>query len=295
VKFLLTLAVSFFFLFSSAQTYSDEVKLAGKAYDEGKFDSCAFFFKKAFAFAHASGNDLYNAATCNVLCSHHKKAFSLLFDAIKNGINISKLKIDPDMDILHSSARWKKLVRKANAIQSDSFQVCAYPQYARRLAAIWEDDQYWRFRLGNAFKNGDTAAQKKLWAQMRIADSVNNNVKKLEAIIDSIGWPTRSKVGRWGAMTAFLVFDHAPREVMEKYFPFLEKAANEGEASKSNMATMKDRILVNRGKKQIYGTQSHWDDKQNKSVLFPIEDPQAVNRLRKEVGLEPLEGFPINE
>lgn len=109
--------------------------------------------------------------------------------------------------------------------------------------------------------------------------------------MDKIGWPTRTKVGRDGATTAFLVFDHTSREIMEKYFPLLEKAANEGEASKRNMATMKDRILVNRGNKQLYATQKYWDEKQAKFVFFPIEDPDNINKRRKDVGLEPLEEF----
>jgi len=98
-------------------------------------------------------------------------------------------------------------------------------------------------------------------------------------------------VGKWGAGTAFLILDHSPREVMEKYFPYLENAAKNGEASMNNYATMKDRILVNRGKKQIYGTQKYWDGTQSKFVFFPIEDEKNVNKLRREVGLEPLLEF----
>jgi hypothetical protein len=71
----------------------------------------------------------------------------------------------------------------------------------------------------------------------------------------------------------------------------LEAAAKNGEASLSNYAIMKDRILVNRGKQQIYGTQKYWDSKQAKFVFFEIEDEKNVNKLRKEVGLEPLKEF----
>ena len=78
---------------------------------------------------------------------------------------------------------------------------------------------------------------------------------------------------------------------MEKYFPLLEDAAKNGEASMSNYATMKDRVLVNRNAKQIYGTQKYWDEKQGKFVFFPIEDEKNVNKLRKEVGLPVLKEF----
>lgn len=293
MKILSTITFVLYASFALAQTYKDAVTRASNAYDAGQYDSCSFYFKKAFVSGEATGNDLYHAATCNILNNNYNEALSLLFSAITKGINISQLKIDPDFDSLHGFPEWEKLIRTANRIQVDSFQACMYPQYAEKLAEIWESDQYIRFRLGRAYKTEDTAAQKILWAQMKKADSLNNNVQKLETIMDSIGWPTRSKVGKWGASTAFLVFDHASRDVMEKYFPLLEKAANEGEASKSNMATMKDRILVNRGKKQIYGTQSYWGNKQNKFILFPIEDSGNINRRRKEVGLEPLDDFPL--
>jgi len=78
---------------------------------------------------------------------------------------------------------------------------------------------------------------------------------------------------------------------MEKYFPLLEDAAKNGEASMSNYATMKDRVLVTRNAKQIYGTQKYWDEKQGKFVFFPIEDEKNVNKMRKEVGLPVLKEF----
>jgi hypothetical protein len=78
---------------------------------------------------------------------------------------------------------------------------------------------------------------------------------------------------------------------MEKYFPYLETAAKNGEASLANYATMKDRVLVNRGKKQVYGTQKYWDPKRAKFIFFEIEDEKNVNKRRSEVGLEPLTEF----
>ena len=274
---------------SMSQTYEMEVQKAGKAYDQKNYDSCSFYFSSAFRLKVPTGSDFYNAAVCNALNGDNQQAFGFLFKAIKTGANISKLKIDPDFESLHKFSRWKKLLKQANRIQSDSFNKCQYPLYAARLAKLWEEDQYFRFRLGNAYKNNDTISANELWKKMRASDSLV--LLKLQSVMNKIGWPTRSKVGNKGAATAFLIIDHSPREVMEKYFPYLEVAAKNGEASLSNYATMKDRILVNRGKKQIYGTQKYWDAKQAKFIFFEIEDEKNVNKLRKEVGLEPLNEF----
>lgn len=283
----------FVLLFTSkitpGQDYEMEVRKAGDAYEKTKFDSCAFYFVNAFKIKEASGADLYNAAVCNALNLNTEQAFILLNRSIEKGINISKLRIDPELGLLQKTGDWKQLMNRAAKIQSDSFAKTRYPEYAARLSDLWEADQYYRFRLGNAYRKNDTTLANSIWKLLRQSDSVN--LLQFKAILENIGWPTISKVGRWGAATAFLVIDHAPREVMEKYFPLLEEAARNGEASMSNYATLKDRLLINRNAKQIYGTQKYWDEKQGKFVFFPIEDEKKVNKLRKEVGLSVLKEF----
>jgi hypothetical protein len=273
----------------AAQSYEEYVRKAEVAYGKKDFDSCAGFFQKAFQLKDPKGTDLYNAAACNAKKGDDKVALELLNRSLSKGINISKLKIDPDLESLHRSKQWKKLIKKADKIQHQEFKTYSFPAYAKALAALWEKDQYWRFRLGKAYENNDTALANRLWKNLRPTDSVN--LLELQSIIDKIGWPTNSKVGKYGASTAFLIIDHSPREVMEKYFPLLEAEALKGEASLSSYATMKDRILVNRGKSQVYGTQRYWNENEKKFVFFPIEDEKNVNARRKEVGLPPLKEF----
>jgi hypothetical protein len=272
-----------------AQGYEQEIKKAETAYGKKQIDSCIVYFNNAFLLGKAKGTDLYNAAVCNTLNGNFEKAFALLKKGIETGINVSKLKIDPDLDPLHQQRGWKKLLKKATKAQHKEFEKTRFPEEAKRLAELWEKDQYYRFRLGAAYERNDTAEANQTWKKLKPVDSVN--LKQLEAIMDRIGWPTASKVGKRGASTAFLVIDHAPREIMEKYFPLLEDAAKKGEASLPDYATMRDRILTNRGKKQIYGTQKYWSDKENKFVFFPIEDEKNVNARRKEVGLAALKEF----
>jgi hypothetical protein len=124
-----------------AQDYKNEIDKADQAFEKKKYDSCAFafYFEKAFQIKSSSGADLYNAAVCNALNGTNERAFALLSAAIKSGINISKLKIDPDLEILHSSRKWKKLMHHAAKIQADSFHTSQYPDMANELAKLWED------------------------------------------------------------------------------------------------------------------------------------------------------------
>lgn len=107
------------------------------------------------------------------------------------------------------------------------------------------------------------------------------------AVLAEHGWLGTSVIGKKANISLFLAIQHAPSDqVRERYFPMLEASAQRGESDLSQMATMKDRILVNKKQPQIYGTQ--WNYVDDKQLLFPLEDVNSVNEKRVEVGLEPL-------
>ncbi|WP_420581781.1 DUF6624 domain-containing protein [Reichenbachiella sp.] len=107
------------------------------------------------------------------------------------------------------------------------------------------------------------------------------------AVLTEHGWLGTSVVGKKANISIFLAIQQAPNDqVRERYYPMLEASAQRGESSLAQMATMKDRILVNKKQPQVYGTQ--WNYVDDKSVLFPLEDVNSVNEKRIEVGLQPL-------
>jgi hypothetical protein len=57
------------------------------------------------------------------------------------------------------------------------------------------------------------------------------------------------------------------------------------------LALLEDRVALGKGKKQIYGSQIHRDQKTGKYIVAPIEDEPNVNKRRAEVGLEPLQDY----
>jgi hypothetical protein len=125
-----------------------------------------------------------------------------------------------------------------------------------------------------------------LWEKQEKIDK--RNVKRLAEIIEKYGWPARSMVGKEGSFTAFLIIQHADLEYQKKYFPLLKEAVNEGEADRDDAALLEDRILMKEGKKQIYGTQLHFNEVNKKVELWPIEDEEGVDARRASVGLEPI-------
>jgi len=116
------------------------------------------------------------------------------------------------------------------------------------------------------------------------------NARELDAIIAAVGWPGAALAGEEGAEAAWLIAQHAiglPR-FQRKCFDLLKAASAAGEAPAWQMAMMLDRIRVNEGRVQVYGTSFDWDEDGQLSPR-PIEDPDGVEQRRAEVGLEPLE------
>ena len=69
----------------------------------------------------------------------------------------------------------------------------------------------------------------------------------------------------------------------------LRCAVDQGEASLTHLAYLEDRVRVNAGQPQLYGTQFTVTD--GNFGPRPIEDPQRLDERRAEAGLEPFADY----
>lgn len=106
------------------------------------------------------------------------------------------------------------------------------------------------------------------------------------SVLAEHGWLGISIIGEKANISLFLAVQYANLQVRERYYPLLEASAQKGESSRSQMAAMKDRMLVDKKLPQRYGTQ--WNYVGGREVLFPLEDVSSVNNNRIRVGIEPL-------
>ena len=112
---------------------------------------------------------------------------------------------------------------------------------------------------------------------------------RLAAIMDAYGWPTVTLVGAQAARRAFLLAQHADRqlEVQRRALELMTQAVAAGEASAADLAMLHDRLLVNSGQPQLYSTQIA-DVRDGVPVPWPCAEPDRVDALRAAVGLEPF-------
>ncbi|QMU31139.1 DUF6624 domain-containing protein [Adhaeribacter radiodurans] len=138
----------------------------------------------------------------------------------------------------------------------------------------------------------DSEQAKKMLKQMVLDDSLN--LEKVIAVHQKYGWPLESQIGVVAVGQAFLQIQHGNFETQLKFLPVLKKAASRGEFTKSNLALIEDRVLTNKRKKQLYGTQ--YGVKLNKdgskeTLVWPIKSyphVKKINNRREKMGLEKL-------
>lgn len=115
--------------------------------------------------------------------------------------------------------------------------------------------------------------------EMKALHERNNS--RIKEIIENVGWPTISLVGKEASKAAWLIVQHAilDEAFMNVCLALLENSIKDNDAESWCFAYLKDRTLTMKGMPQIFGTQ--FDMKNGKVVPFPIEDMSVVDELRK--------------
>ncbi|MFF3909425.1 DUF6624 domain-containing protein [Streptomyces sp. NPDC001848] len=133
--------------------------------------------------------------------------------------------------------------------------------------------------------NSDDPAEQLAWRRLTARHG-----DRLAAIMDEFGWPTADVVGADAARAAWLIAQHADRQldVQRRALRLMEQAVAAGTARPRELAFLRDRTLVNEGRKQVYGTQIAGVGADGSPIPWPCEEPERVDDLRAEVGIEPF-------
>src|SRR5437763_3049027 len=108
---------------------------------------------------------------------------------------------------------------------------------------------------------------------------------RIRAIIDAHGWPGYSLVGEDGCRAAGFIVQHAilDHELQRRCVDLLTEAVARGEAAPFMLAMLTDRVLMDEGQTQVYGTQ--YVGAAGGIEPWPIADPATVDERRRAVGL----------
>lgn len=116
------------------------------------------------------------------------------------------------------------------------------------------------------------------------------NQKRMEQIINQMGWPTISKYGEEICEGAWVLIHHADFNVsLQERALEMMKALPKDEVLQNRIAYLEDRIKVNKKEPQIYGTQNYSFTAEGGVEQPLIENLAELDARRASMGLEPYE------
>ncbi len=159
----------------------------------------------------------------------------------------------------------------------------------KELAGIIRTDQEPRNRIVAAWNEhpADTVLHRSIAAEVLRADSIN--LIKVCSILDSQGFVGKEEVGD-ESIALWLVIQHSPLKYQQKYLPIFKDAAMNGDLPKETIALMEDRIALQLGKPQVYGSQGNVNEQ---GIFVPAEmiEPENVDIRRAEMDMISLDEY----
>ena len=299
MKQVLSLILIFSALLVAAQTASKDPEYL-KAVDiglgelqKGQCKPCLEAYERAFLISQHSVLSHLRASYCAELCNDADKAKAFADKALEisweTTSNMLQNNLEyPELNAMRNSASGKKLLERAMKMGKDSgFNF----ELAKELDALFEADQKYRRLSGeyNAKYSKESTEYQQFMQEWLRSDSAC--LVKAEAILQQFGYPGKSMVGITRQDHLWAVIQHAPPAKQEQYFPLIDEACKKGEMNKGAWALLVDRIKMNKGEPQIYGSQVVRDEMTGGWKFHIIEDEANVNKRRAEVGLKPLEEY----
>lgn len=138
---------------------------------------------------------------------------------------------------------------------------------------------------------GNVTQEEAIEYALKMEETDSTNLVVVSHILDCYGW--LDGLSQEANKAIFLVIDHSDFETMNRYQSLFHKAAEKGYISFGDLVTMEDRMLMNDGKPQKYGTQAYALGREGESIIYiwPVEEPEKLNERRADAGLSPIEDY----
>lgn len=125
-------------------------------------------------------------------------------------------------------------------------------------------------------------------------DSVfTSHQKRIKEIFNKFGFVGFDLAGEEGSNNFWLLVQHSNHnpQFQKKVLEKMRLEVNSGNASSENYGLLVDRVNINLGKSQIYGTQLDYNLNTGQAYPKNLLDSINVNRRRKSIDLKPLEEY----
>lgn len=277
--------------------YHNLVRQADSLYKTKDYLKSGLKYSSAFQSFGGLGysNHRYNAACSWALAGNADSAFFNLQRIVDkaNYANHKDITSDTDLNSLHTDKRWTTLILQVKQNKEKSEEKYNKP-LLHLLDSMRTEDQKWRnymTRFTNGELQNDTISKETISHHILLTDSLNFFL--LKDIFGKYGFPNYDIVGQEGSNNFWLLVQHQDRHptFQDSVLVKMKIEVDANKASSGNYAYLVDRVKVNTGQQQVYGTQMELNNEQTSYVPKSVIDPEKLNERRASVGLGTIESY----
>lgn len=276
------------------------IKQADSLFLTKQYQQSSNLFSASFALNGGKGfmQDRYKAARSWALADTPDSAFFQLnrIATVAKYADYDELSAEVGFKNLQNDKRWMPLLElvKENQRQVTEREKTYNRPLIKQIDSLAIEDQRWRHKINEALNKGtviDTLLLKNLSGKMVETDSLL--FFPLQRIVQQYGFPNEKLVGQEGSHNFWLLIQHQDKNLQfhEQVLVLMKKEVDNKLASGLDYAYLIDRVKVNSGQLQVYGTQMRVNKEQTSYEPKPVIDPANLNARRKEVGLFSIEEY----
>ena len=170
---------------------------------------------------------------------------------------------------------------------------CSIKKLNKELVTLKEKGQEIRLKLmpllAERIKDDDVSKTLKRYAMItKMQQQDQYNQEYIRALFSNCDWP--KELSKEAHTAVYLILQHSDDTLMRAYYPKVEEMVSLGYLDPDDAATMFDRLQMNAGLPQRYGTQT-FENTNNQNVVWPIENLGKLSHLRATVGLSNMNDY----
>jgi hypothetical protein len=227
---------------------------------------------------------VYNTACRYAKIGNIDSAFIFLDLAIQIGLKEIYYLVDEDLNCLRNEKRWERIEKCVIDEFMTKNSSILNPALAIEICKMGHKDQNGRQKILLIEQiGGNKVILDSLWTLQKKQDSISTVYITNLITNNFMQFPSKLEIGENASRYAFLMLQHSSYSVRKKHYQTIKKAMKNNELDKKYYAMYIDRLLVDEGKKQLYGTQMY---KNTEGVLieYPVKRKHTLRARRSKVG-----------
>lgn len=188
----------------------------------------------------------------------------------------------------------KQVLSNFEICKKYSVEIVENEKLQLELIKMYVNDQYVRSNLMTDILQKYNLSKDQVIIDSNGINTDERNRERLKEIIAKYGFPTKKMVGKDAMNGVFFMIQHADGENawQKSQLTNIKNAVKMGDLDSQSYAYLYDRIKINSGEKQLYGTQFANVDAVNNIVeLDKTEEIDNLDKRRMEIGMMPIEMY----